>query len=321
VIIRGLRIRVGDHAIGPKPQNRDGIVVANRDNAPYNIIIDHCSVSWAVDENISTWGRCHDITFQWCIISEGLRNSLHPKGAHSMGLLVGNDANNISIHHNLFVHNRDRNPKGSKNTKIEVINNFIHNWRACATRTPALANIIGNHYQAGVDHTGGMGVRNPTDNVDARFYIKDNIGLGRPANVGSDWEITDMDSMQFGWNKPVFPLSNVTADNVSEVLWKLANHSTGAGALIPGRDSVDIRIVKDVINETGRIIDSQNEVGGWPNYFTGRPAEDSDRDGMPDQWEISHGLDPQNRGDGVADRDGDGYTNVEEYINSFFESN
>jgi hypothetical protein len=73
VIIRGLRLRVGDDPGGPDPENRDGIEIAhNKPGEVYNIVVDHCSVSWAIDENVSTWYECRDITFQWCLIAEAL---------------------------------------------------------------------------------------------------------------------------------------------------------------------------------------------------------------------------------------------------------
>jgi hypothetical protein len=87
-----------------------------------------------------------------------------------------------------------------------------------------------------------------------------------------------------------------------------------AGASLPQRDAVDERIVADVTNKTGRIIDSPYQVGGYPRLEPGTAPPDSDHDGMPDDWEQRTGLDPSNPSDAVADRDGDGYTNIEEYL-------
>jgi hypothetical protein len=88
------------------------------------------------------------------------------------------------------------------------------------------------------------------------------------------------------------------------------------GASLPRRDAVDRRILEDVVNRTGRIIDSQTEVGGWPELHTDRPLRDRDGDGMPDAWERSQGLNLSDAADGAQDRDADGYTNVEEYLNA-----
>jgi hypothetical protein len=88
-----------------------------------------------------------------------------------------------------------------------------------------------------------------------------------------------------------------------------------AGATAPGRDAVDRRIIEQVRSGRGRIINSQDDVGGWPMYASGPPPADEDRDGMPDAWEREHGLDPANPNDTRGDRDADGYTNLEEFLN------
>lgn len=87
----------------------------------------------------------------------------------------------------------------------------------------------------------------------------------------------------------------------------------GAGRI---RDPVDARIIEGVRARTGRIIDSQSQVGGWPELEPGLPWTDSDGDGMPDDWEATHGLNPADATDGVADRNGDGFTNLEDWLNS-----
>jgi hypothetical protein len=89
-----------------------------------------------------------------------------------------------------------------------------------------------------------------------------------------------------------------------------------AGATAPQRDAVDRRIVDDVKNRTGKIIDSPDQVGGYPNLAEGTPAADSDHDGMPDEWERRMNLNPNDASDGGGDLDSDGYTNIEEYLHS-----
>ncbi len=90
----------------------------------------------------------------------------------------------------------------------------------------------------------------------------------------------------------------------------------GAGAVLPKRDAVDIRIVGEVRNGTGKIIDDEEQVGGWPELKSAEPPDDSDKDGMPDDWEKQHGFDPDDPADGNGDSDADGYTNLEEYLNN-----
>ena len=89
-----------------------------------------------------------------------------------------------------------------------------------------------------------------------------------------------------------------------------------AGAILPSRDAVDERVINDVVNRTGRIIDDPSEVGGWPKLASGTPLEDSDHDGAPDVWEVLYGLNPHDPADGPLDADSDGYTNVEEFLNN-----
>jgi hypothetical protein len=85
--------------------------------------------------------------------------------------------------------------------------------------------------------------------------------------------------------------------------------------MLPARDAVDRRVVEQVRRGTGRIIDSPDDVGGWPTYRTGLPRPDRDADGVPDEWELQHGFNPADASDGRQDADGDGYTNLEEYLN------
>ena len=87
------------------------------------------------------------------------------------------------------------------------------------------------------------------------------------------------------------------------------------GASLPERDAVDARVIEDILNGTGSIINSQDEVGGWPELSVGEAPADSDDDGMPDVWEAEHGLDGQSALDGPEDADADGYTNIEEFLN------
>ena len=105
-IVRGLRIRPGDSAVGEKPPTRDGLALNNGAN---NVIFDHCSVTWGVDENIQIWRGARGITISNNLIAEGLNESIHHKGKHSKGLLVGPQTEQISVFRNLLADNHDRN--------------------------------------------------------------------------------------------------------------------------------------------------------------------------------------------------------------------
>ena len=110
-----------------------------------------------------------------------------------------------------------------------------------------------------------------------------------------------------------FTTAPITTDSAAESLDKVL---VRAGATAPQRDAIDRRVVNDVKKGTGSIIDSPDEVGGYPKLASGSPPIDSDHDGMPDDWELEMGLDPQEASDGNGDLDGDGYTNNEEYLHS-----
>lgn len=311
VIIRNLRFRPGPAAI-------DGLEVAGKSTVN-NVVVDHCSMSWAIDENLSTWYNPKNVTFQWNIISEGLNGS----GGGGLGMLIGgyNDgdetlaANNISVHHNLFAHNRDRSARIKQNTKVEFINNLVYGWEWYATRTSSAANIIGNYYKTSPAWTGGkpVAIAPYVTLQDKTVYVKNNLGPGRTKDSDPEWNIVNGDS-RYQATSPPFPLSNVTVEPAGNIFDKII---AGAGTIAPARDSVDERVVNDVINGTGTWnIQTQNDVGGWPVLDRGTPQADSDLDGMPDQWEIAAGLNRNDPSDASKDRNGDGYTNVEEYINS-----
>jgi hypothetical protein len=335
VIMRGIRIRVGDSTNGPDFDNRDGIGIESTIAPPYNVIIDHCSISWAIDENCTIWYLSHDITFQWCIISEALANSLHPKGVHSMGLLVGPGAKRISIHHNLLAHNRDRNPllgggnsphpEASGATEVELINNVIYNYYWQATQitknlagdvdtNTQYANIVGNYYKKGIDTASDKGIwaLESQVNPETKIYVLDNIGPGRPTGDEDEWAIVEGSLNQCSLS-PIFPMTGIYTESAFNAYNSVL---AGAGALAPTRDPVDTRVVQSVIDKTGFLIDSQNDVGGWPNYNAGTPSLDTDHDGMPDEWEATQGLNPNDDSDGIGTNlSAEGYTNVEVYIN------
>jgi len=136
VLLQHLRVRVGDLPGWMHPQDRDGIMVLGSDDGSaeaYNVVIDHCSISWAIDENINLWYQnVYDVTIRHCIVSEGLYNSLHPKGQHSCGLLVGKYARRVSVIGNLFAHNSRRNPRVADGCSALVINNVIYNSKSAS---------------------------------------------------------------------------------------------------------------------------------------------------------------------------------------------
>jgi len=324
IIIRGLRMRPGNEATGSEYGNRDGLSIEAYPptyQPAYNIIIDHCSISWATDENFVIWYNQHDITLSWNIISEALVSPLNTAGALGRGVLVGYGVSpsdpvyNISIHHNIIANNEDRNPLIEADALTEVVNNLVYNWRWFGTRTFSKSAIIGNHYIAGPSTTARRPVYVESQGGGRTLgagtvYVSNNIGPGRLTDTGDDWNIVNGGTSTYRSNSLPFTQSNITVDAVTDVKRKLF---AGAGATIP-RDSVDTRIINEINTLTGKLPASQCDVGGWPTLAAGTAPIDTDGDGIPDSWETTHGLNPNNAAD-TNSYAPSGYTWIEEYIN------
>jgi hypothetical protein len=132
VLLQHIAIRPGDSPYGPKPVDRDAIAIGARPPASaYNVVLDHLSLTWAVDENLSTWSpSTHHITITNSLIAEGLHNSIHPKGAHSKGLLIGDGSRRITVAMNAIAFNEERNPYLKPDTSTEFVNNLVYGWGA-----------------------------------------------------------------------------------------------------------------------------------------------------------------------------------------------
>jgi len=299
VIIQHLRFRVGDGA-GPDPENRDAMGIENQTTAPYNIVIDHCSLSWAVDESLTIWYPAHDITISNSIISEVLYDSIHPSGVHGMGLMTGPGSERISLHHNLFAHNADRTPLiGGGNQQypnlyaasyVEVYNSIFYNWYWFGTRLtehvynsndqPQLVSIVGNYYKKGANTASNYGIwiRDMDVHPQTKVYVSDNIS---PGVNGSTTHISSV---------PVFEGSGITVQAAQDAYETVLSN---AGARPADRDAVDTRIVNEVRTGTGHFIDSQNDVGGWPVLAVNHRSLTVPASGI-DEWLQSYALEVEN---------------------------
>jgi len=327
VIVRYLRCRPGDNT---KAESDALSVSSGRD-----IIVDHCSASWSVDETLSasTGGKLGNVTVQWCIISESLDNSTHHKGPHGYGSLIrGGWGNGYTYHHNLYAHHHARLPRpGNYNSRdkdpdgfiFDFRNNVIYNWAGSAagynadgsngTDSITKMNFVGNYYKAGVNSTGNLAFSESTRSAKA-YFIGNSMNGAYPGDpwllvTWSKFSPKDLEAYIQSEPIPVPPV--ITDDALTAYTRVLAE----VGAVLPKRDAVDERIVNEVKTGTGKIIDHEEQVGGWPELKSAEPPADRDGDGMPDEWEKQHGLDAATAADGNADADGDGYTNLEEYLN------
>jgi pectate lyase len=316
VVVRYLRSRLGD--VTAKESDCIDLLHGAR-----NCVLDHCSATWSIDECLSTSGDVQDCTIQWCLIGESLNASKHKKGHHGYGSLARANGP-VTWHHNLWLHNDARNPRLGDNygrdgkfPRFDVRNNVIYDFGGTAsglTQGTMEVNYVGNYLRPGPSSR----ARKPItigDKSDMKFFIRDNVLEGDNTLTADNTQFFQPDSLrsQVHTVDHPFPAAPVTTVAGKDVL---ALVLASVGASKPARDSVDARLIEHVRARKGKLIDSQTEVGGWPELKSTPPPADTDGDGMSDAWESGHGLNPRDAADARLDRDGDGYTNVEEYLNS-----
>lgn len=359
VVIRYMRFRRGATEVTRRDDGLGG-------NGVGNIIIDHVSASWGLDENMSMYRHVYDrggakqeklptvnITIQNSIFSEALDTYNHAFGSTIGGL-------NSTFMRNLWANNISRNPSVGMYGDFGFVNNVIFNWwnrSADGGDHRSLFNFINNYYKPGpitpLDKPIGHRILKPEANRDkndaqhyGKAYVNGNIVEGNDRVTKNNWDggvqIEEMDDAgkytdQIRVNTP-FPMAAVTMLSAKDAYDYVLDN---VGATLPKRDPVDERIVQEV--KTGKIVYKEggitgvgkqyikrrlpadsykqgiisdiSQVGGYPEY-KGKPYKDSDKDGMPDDWEKAHGLNPNSAADASADRNKDGYTNIEEYLNS-----
>jgi hypothetical protein len=297
VVVRHIRVRT-DRA-GKNRGSNDSFTIENSER----VIFDHVSGSWALDEVYNGHSNNNDLTISRSIFAEGLKD--HDKCA----LLVSDPetTQRISFIRNLCAHNGDRNPdiNARPGSCIEIVNNVFYNaayefaevWESYGGTS---VSIVGNHFRAGPSTASGIPAigRNTIGSTGAaEIYIDDNL-------IDGEIQMVSERARPFLVDEPACPL---TIDPLpsSEVLNDVLNQS-GARPL----DSVDLRIIDDVKNRTGAIVDKPGEM---PILAPGPIVRDRDYDGMPDEWEFEQGMDSTNYNP-WDDDDGDGWANLEEYL-------
>lgn len=358
VVIRHMRFRRGETNVGRRDDAIGG-------NPVGNIMIDHVSASWGLDENMSMYrhmyndstGKIEDkfptanITIQNSIFSESLDTYNHAFGSTLGGV-------NCSFMRNLWADNTGRNPSVGENGIFNFVNNVVFNWvhrSVDGGDYTAMYNMINNYYKPGPatpNNNLRFRILKPESGRSklpyrqyGRCYVNGNIVEGNDRVTKDNWDggvqVEELPNAgeytpYMKWNKPL-PMPQLTImPAVDAYNYVLAN----AGATLPKRDAVDERIVAQV--RTGKITTSPDvvapttqfkhrrlaldsykigiitdvtQVGGYPVYKSAAAPKDTDKDGMPDAWEIANGLNPKDPSDAVKDVNGDGYTNIEKYIN------
>lgn len=359
VVIRHMRFRRGETDV----TRRDDCIGGNPIG---NIMIDHCSVSWGLDENISFYRHTYNdgtggaskklgtvnVTIQNTISSQALDTY-----NHAFGSTLGGE--NATFLRNLWANNAGRNPSIGWNGVFTFVNNVIYHWvhrSVDGGDHTALYNIINNYYKPGPltpkNAPVGFRILKPEsrasfagEKIYGRVYASGNIMEGNEAVTRDNWnggiQVDNLpDAGKFTpwmrWNEP-FPMPEFPIMTARAAYEHVLKH---VGATIPKRDIVDQRVIEQV--RTGKvhydeaaneidfyqfphrrlakdsykhgIITDIRQVGGFPTY-QGTPYIDSDNDGMPDAWEIKYRLNPRDPSDANGDINGDGYTNIEKYIN------
>jgi hypothetical protein len=320
VIVRYMRSR-----LGAERRQEDDAMGGTRQRS--NIIIDHCSASWSVDETASFYHN-RNFTMQWCIVAESLNNSVHSKGEHGYGGIWGGEG--ATFHHNLLADHKSRNPRfsGSATTPnqpdelVDFRNNVIFNWGENSSYggEKGSYNMVCNYYKPGPATNGKVIARivQPWSPL-GKFYIFGNVIEGSTSISLDNWsggvQVENLDSVKALAPFEVEKINYTSAKEAFAVVLKYA----GASKF---RDAADQRVIEQVRSGkamTGRkrngIIDSPFDVGGWPELHSLPAPTDTDKDGMPDEWETAHGLNPNDANDAGTYTLDKQFTNVEMYLN------
>ena len=366
VVIRHMRFRRGETDVGDRNDSIGG-------NPVGNVMIDHVSASWGLDENMSMYRHMYqppgggkelklptvNITIQNSIFSEGLNRYHHAFGSTIGGL-------NSTFHHNLWACNTGRNPSVGMGGDFTFVNNVLFNWRHRTVDggdNTSFYTIINNYFKPGP--------ATPKDQPIAYRLLKPEAARGRdvPRTFGKAYVdgnvVEGFDKVtRDNWTGGVQLDEEEYQQSEKEILQKVRQSEpykhaplpiqsakeayetvlANAGATLPKRDAVDERVINmvrsgkvstkkpadivDQLDDVGftqervadlvelidkGIITDPSQVGGYPQY-KGEPYADADKDGMPDEWEKQHGLNPNDAADAAQDKSGDGYTNIEKFI-------
>jgi pectate lyase len=336
VIIRYLRFRLGDET-----QQVDDAMSSLRNK---NVIIDHCSMSWGIDECGSFYDN-ENFTLQWCILAESLKNSVHGKGEHGYGGIWG--GKNASFHHNLIMSHDNRTPRfcGSRYSnepdleRVDFRNNVIYNWGSnnIYAGEGGLYNLVNNYFKPGPasKHTDRFlnpyaddGKNSQPAGTYGKFFVKGNYIEGNKKVTHKNELGVELDRESFQKYAPVrkenvlvseeFVMPYQVPITSARKAYKEVLQYAGASLV---RDKLDARYVSEVESgtytfegskgSTGGLIDSQTDVGAWITYNSFPAPVDSNNDGIPDGW-----LEKNYPEKKSTDFNKQGYTYLEVYLNS-----
>ncbi|GAA6764673.1 hypothetical protein AAFH68_06050 [Flavobacterium sp. CGRL1] len=334
-VIRFLKVRIGGGT------TFDGMGLTGADYS----IIDHCSISWTIDESFSSRGA-HHISLQRTLISEALNVAGHDKypagKMHGFAATIGGDIG--SFHHNLLAHNQGRNwsiggglnGDGYYTGRLDITNNVVYNWGGRTTDGGANeVNFVNNFYKPGASTTIFVALNAQHEGVGKgmqRYYFNGNIMPGyfdeKSQDKGRKSTVSNNEKVDYETfvDKPFFP--SYVETQSAKAAYK--NVLSDVGANQPFFDKHDNRIVAETLKGTftykgsksglGGMIDNEQDAGGWPNFASEtRPADwDTDHDGLPNWWEKAFGLNENSKAgdfsDANQDTDKDGFTQLDNYL-------
>ncbi|WP_206185857.1 hypothetical protein [Sphingosinicella sp. BN140058] len=318
-IIRHIRIRPGPTS-GAKQDTTDAVTV---DAGAKNTILDHVSLSWATDEPFNSTKMSSNITVQWSLVYEGLSHSTHKQLEHAKGMFI--EGSGITVHHSFIGHATDRLPNAGVGGRVDIVNVVSYNMREMAHQYFSMlqiareagsgvkreANVIGNWVSRGPSSSAWLPIYGGDYQEEystypgyAGLYLQGNIDGRRIHNTLDQRLFLEPKDWKYVTAYP-FPMA---VSFYTDAAQGVRDVTQFAGAF--PRDASDARVVGDFLACKGKIIDSPTEVGGWPALAQGSPYPDSDVDGMDDRWEAVNGISQAS-----LDADGDGYTNLEEFLN------
>ncbi len=333
IIIRFIRSRPGG-------TDKKGLYGFDMENC-HDVIIDHCSFSWANEECAAMYDM-KNITVQWCIVSEGLYEAGHAKGHRSYGGVWGGQY--ASYHHNLIAHQNSRavrfNGARAHDTMaiVDYRNNVIYNWgnanaayggEVNIAGGVSQVNIINNYYKPGPASPTELKFVHANYQKDrakgtGQWFVDGNIMEGDKSLTKKNDRGVDLSEESYPKNAIVEKAFQITAPLPQQSATDAYNRVLKyAGAILPKRDAVDERVINETKNGTAigkgvfgkpGIIDHPSQVGGWSSYKNGIAPVDTDKDGMPDDWEKKNGLNENDENDRNK-IDNSRYTMLEKYLN------
>jgi len=292
VLVQHIRVRPGDDAAGEPPINRDALKIEAPQTAPIaNIVIDHCTFTWSLDEVASAWQYWNNISLLNNIFAEPLHESIHPEGSHGFGVLIGPVDGNATLAGNLFSDMQSRNPMTAASRTV-IVNNLIYNWgntavdlqsRGLVTQNSVVGNVFIPGPSTGGDHAPiGLRADSATLQPGAKVFIADNDGPSKTADpwslAGSIYGTLALANYKSG-SPQAWPAGMTTLPSSENVVREHVLKYSGARPA--DRDSADRRIVEEVRNRTGSIINCvapngttrcNRNGGGWPSLAVNRRA-------------------------------------------------